>query len=83
MTRQRKAPSPSQDWTGRPTRILKAELIRRGISYQDLSVRLQALGVVHTTANLTNKINRGRFSALFLIQCLEAIECGVLRVRDE
>ena len=33
--------------------------------------------------NLTNKINRGRFSTMFLLQCLEAIDCKVLRVSDD
>lgn len=71
------------DWAARSKGLLKAELVRRGISYQQLAERLHALGVKDTTENLTNKINRGKFSAIFLLQCLEAIDCKLLRISDE
>lgn len=71
------------DWAALSKGLLKAELVKRGISYQQLAERLRAMGVTYTTENVTNKINRGRFSTMFLLQCLEAIECKVLRVSDE
>lgn len=71
------------DWAALSKGLLKAELVRRGISYQQLGERLEKLGVPYTTENLTNKVNRGKFSTIFLLQCLEAIECKVLRVGDE
>jgi len=48
-----------------------------------LAERLRALRVSYTTENLTDKVNHGKFSAIFLIQRLEAIECKVLRISDE
>lgn len=71
------------DWAALSKGLLKAELVRRGISYQQLAERLAALGVTYTTENLTNKVNRGKFSTIFLLQCLEAIDCKVLRISDE
>lgn len=70
------------DWAAMSKGLLKAELVRRGVGYQQLAERLDALGVKDTTENLTNKINRGRFSTMFLLQCLEAIECKVLRISE-
>lgn len=82
--RQRAAPlRRPEDWAALSKGLLKAELVKRGISYQQLAERLEKLGVQYTTENLTNKVNRGKFSTMFLLQCLEAIECKVLRLADE
>jgi hypothetical protein len=72
-----------EDWAALSKGLLKAELVRRGIGYQQLAERLELLGVTYTTENLTNKVNRGKFSTMFLLQCLEAIDCKVLRISDE
>jgi len=85
MDKRRRQPlkRKPEDWAARSKGLLKAELVRRGISYQQLSERLEKMGVTYTTDNLTNKINRGKFSVIFLLQCLEAIDCKVLRISDE
>lgn len=70
-------------WAAVSKGLLKAELVKRGISYQQLADRLEALGITYTTENLTNKVNRGKFSTIFLLQCLEVIDCKVLRISDE
>ena len=54
-------------------RILKGELKRRGITYAQLTVRLEKIGVHETERNLNNKISRGGFSAAFLFQVMLAI----------
>ena len=53
--------------------MLKAEMKRRGLTYQDLVARLAEIGVQETEANLRNKVSRGGFSAAFFVQCLRAI----------
>jgi len=68
-------------WATRARNLLKGELARRGISYTDLSTRLKQIGVRDTPENLRNKINRGTFSAAFLLQALEAIGCKSLDIR--
>ena len=72
-----------EDWAALSKGLLKAELVKRGIGYQQLAKLLENVGLRYTAENLTNKINRGRFSTVFLLQCLEAIDCKVLRVADE
>jgi hypothetical protein len=64
-------------------RLLRAEIMRRGISYDDLAGKLAAIGVRDTTVNLRNKVSRGRFSAVFLVQCLSAIGARALRLGED
>lgn len=68
------------DWEARVQGLLKAELKRRNVNYHQLAERLQAMGVNETHAGITNKISRGRFTAVFLVQCLDAIGARTLRL---
>ena len=38
------------------------------------------MGVPETEQNIANKISRGGFSAVFLIQCMEAVGCRNLQI---
>jgi hypothetical protein len=60
--------------------LLKGELKRKGVTYAQLAEKLAALGLQETERNLANKISRGGFTAAFLIQCLEAVGVGELRL---
>jgi hypothetical protein len=66
------------EWQAKAKGLLKGELKRRGIGYRELAAKLAALGVPETEQNIANKISRGGFSAVFLLQCLEAIGCKTL-----
>jgi hypothetical protein len=61
------------DWNDKAKRLLKSELIRRGVSSEDLVALLENIGVSESKASIDNKISRGTFSAAFLIQCLNAM----------
>lgn len=63
------------DWQEQAKWLLKSELIRRGISNDDLVSLLKNIGVEETKTSIDSKISRGTFSAYFLIQCLNAIGC--------
>jgi len=73
---------PDKDWQERTKGILKAELKRRNVGYRDLAEKLTVMGIPETEANIKNKISRGGFTAVFLLQCLEAIGCQNLRLSD-
>jgi hypothetical protein len=62
--------------------MLKAELKRRGVSYAQLVGKLADVGVIDSEPNIRNKLSRGKFTAVFLIQCLEAIGASSLRLSD-
>lgn len=68
------------DWTARVKGLLKAELKRRDIGYRELAERLAKLGVQDNERNIANKIARGSFTAVFLLQCLEAIGANKVRL---
>jgi Domain of unknown function (DUF6471) len=63
----------TKDWQAQVKGILKAELKRRNVSYADLADKLAKLGIKETDRNIANKIARGSFTAVFFVQCLEAI----------
>ena len=44
------------------------------LTYEDLSKRLNALGIKESADRINRKINRRRFSAAFFIACLTAME---------
>lgn len=62
--------------------FLKAELKRLGVSYNQLVAKLAAIGVKETEPNIRNKLARGKFTAVFLVQCLEGIGASSLRLSD-
>jgi pyruvate/oxaloacetate carboxyltransferase len=72
----------SEEWQEYVKGVLKAELKRRNISYKDLAGKLEPLGLSETERNIANKIARGGFTAVFFVQCLEAIGCHTVRLRE-
>ncbi len=63
------------DWNEQAKRLLKAELVRRGLTNLQLVSCLESIGIEETKASVESKISRGTFSAAFLLQCLNAIGC--------
>ncbi len=70
------------EWAARVKGLLKAELKRRNVTYEQLAQKLQEVGVNETPAAIANKISRGRFTAIFLLQCLDAIDIKTIHVKD-
>lgn len=70
---------PDDEWVSLVKGMLRAEMARRGITYEQLAERLADLGVTDTPVNLRNKVARGGFSAVFFVQCLRAL--GVQEIR--
>ncbi len=70
------------DWETRTANLLKSELKRKGVTYGQLVQRLADMGVSEKEVNIRNKLARGKFTAVFLIQCLEAVGCQTLRISE-
>ncbi|ABG39752.1 conserved hypothetical protein [Paraglaciecola sp. T6c] len=62
--------SASADWRQVVQRLLKAEMSKRGVKYQDLSERLVSIGVNQSADNLRNKVNKGILGADLLLQIM-------------
>ena len=61
-------------WEEKAANILKAQLKLKGVTYAQLVDRLADIGVEEKEANIKNKLSRGKFTAAFLLQCMEAID---------
>ena len=62
--------SASADWRQVVQRLVKAEMSKRGVKYQDLSERLVTIGVNQSADNLRNKVNKGILGADLLLQIM-------------
>lgn len=70
----------AKDWEDQAKRLLKVELAKQGITYAQLCGKLADVGVMDSEPNIRNKISRGKFTAVFLLQCLEAIGASDIRI---
>lgn len=68
------------DWKLQAKGLLRAEIVKRNLSYIEIADKLKALGIDETPQNISNKIGRGTFSAIFMIQVLKAIGCNEIRL---
>ena len=72
-----------REWQAKVKGVLKAELKRRGMSYADLAAKLETVGIKDNERNISNKLARGTYTAVFFFQCMEAIGCKTVHLSDE
>ncbi len=70
------------DWNEKTKRLLKSELIKRGVTNSDLVLLLKEIDIEETKASIDSKISRGTFSASFFLQCLSVIGCNKLTIEE-
>ncbi|VAW16450.1 hypothetical protein MNBD_BACTEROID03-2441 [hydrothermal vent metagenome] len=70
------------NWSDKVKRLLKSELIRRGVSNSDLVNMLEQIGIKETKSSIDSKISRGTFSASFFLQCLTVIGCEKIDIEE-
>ena len=73
-------PVQEKEWETKVKLLLKGELARKGVTYAQLVGKLAEIGVMDSEPNIRNKLSRGKFTAVFLIQCLQAIGVQELRL---
>lgn len=72
---------PEKDaYEAKVANLLKGEIKKAGLTYGQLVEKLEEIGVHEKEANVRNKLARGKFSAAFLVSCLEAIGVTDLRI---
>lgn len=76
-------PVKEQEWEHRVKGMLKAELKRRDVTYAQLVGKLADIGVMDSEPNIRNKISRGKFTAVFFLQCMTAIGANSLRIEGD
>lgn len=70
-------------WQKKATNLIKAELARRGISYDGLQEKLAQIGVEESANAINVKINRGTFSFVFFLQTMKAIGAKTVRLEED
>jgi len=68
------------NWEDKARGIIRGEMGRQNVSYGQLVERLKAVGVKEDERNLRNKISRGKFTAAFMLACLEALGLSEIRL---
>lgn len=71
-----------EEWNQRATNIIKSEMARAGVGYEELISRLQQIGIEESYKGIANKINRGAFSFAFFMQCMKALGREMIRLED-
>jgi DNA (cytosine-5)-methyltransferase 1 len=72
----------ADEWSRYACNLLKAELARSGVGYEELVSRLDSIGVQETYKGLAAKINRGTFSFVFFAQCMSALGTKTVRLGE-
>lgn len=66
--------SREHEWADRAKRLVKVELKRADVTYEELARRLREdHGLEETAASIGNKLSRGTFQASFLLAVMAAI----------
>ncbi len=71
-----------EDWNKLATNMIKVELARAGIGYEELIRRLGEIGVQESYTGIAAKINRGTFSFMFFAQCMKALGIKTVRLGE-
>lgn len=74
------AEAGEEAWERQAKNLVRAELMRRGMSQEHLLSELAKLGVEDTLPNFRKKLSRGRFTAVFLLQVMAAIGVDWIRL---
>src|SRR5690606_34721969 len=69
-------------WSKVVSKMIRAELAKRDMSYQDLIDKLRGLDVQINVDDLRARVSRGNFSATLFVQCLKAMGVKTLLFED-
>ena len=65
--------SNDPEWAKRAKAIVRAEMVKRDLSYQDLEHLLKTIGIDKTAGNLSTRISSGAFGAQLFLQVMVAM----------
>jgi len=57
--------------------LLRFAMSQRGVGPEELAERLSKMGIEISAGGVANKISRGGFSSMFLLQCMDALEINL------
>lgn len=67
-------------WTGLASRVVRAVLARKGVSYAELACALTSVGVKESERSLASRVSRGRIKLGLLLQILSVTRAKMPRL---
>jgi hypothetical protein len=64
-------------WQCVASRLIRAELQKRGIKYSELSKLLKEIGLTQTPSTLRSKVHKGNFGAALLLAIFHVIKADI------
>ncbi len=71
-----------KDWNNKAKAIIKVELAKKDIGYEQLEQLLSNVGIEKNKLNIASKLNRGKFSFSFALQIFKALGLRKLNLED-
>lgn len=63
-------------------RLIRTEMLRRGLTFKDLAQLLTAEGLAENEGNLRSKVSRGELSGSMLLAALYVMQCKTVNIRE-
>ena len=73
----RKAIPVNAEYEEKAKALLRFAMSQRGVAPDELAEKLNKMGVEISAGGVANKISRGGFSSMFLLQCMDALEINL------
>lgn len=70
------------DFKKEASKIIKIELTRQDLDYEQLAQKMRDMGIDDTKANIANKLHRGTFSFAYALQIFKALGLKKLNLED-
>lgn len=82
LARRPRKPLAGHGYELRVKQLIRNEMIRSGVSHDELIKRLAKIGVQETIYTLRTKLTRGRFRAVFMLQIMEVLGAKSIDLED-
>jgi len=82
MTNKRRDLKGREEWVHKARQYIKGELKQSDVTYEQLALRLQKMGIDATAGSVAATIGRGLFPTWFFFATMKAIGSEVFRLRD-
>ena len=70
------------DFKKEASKIIKIELTKQDLDYEQLVQKMKDIGVDETKANIANKLHRGTFSFAYALQIFKALGLKKLNLEE-
>jgi len=70
------------DFKKEASKIIKIELTKQDLDYEQLAQKMKDVGIDETKANIANKLHRGTFSFAYALQIFKALGLKKLNLED-